>query len=127
MEEVVEGVHHKHSSLEQCHKHKGSMVRVIKSPYLNTVQLLDINRSKVHPLVRNLSNIKVKQAPLAGGLKFYSENGKKLTQEMNILSIVQGFKIPFSQTISPFQYDPPQFTKVNQEERLQINSEINRV
>ena len=46
---------------------------------------------------------------------------------MNILSIVQGFKIPFSQTISPFQYDPPQFTKVNQEERLQINSEINRV
>ena len=103
------------------------MVRVIKSPYLNTLQLLDINWSKVHPLVRNLSNIKVKQAPLAGGLKFYSENGKKLTQEMNILSIVQGFKIPFSQTISPFQYDPPQFTQVNQEERLQINSEINRV
>ena len=41
---------------------------------------------------------------------------------MNILSIVQGFKIPFSQT--PFQFGPPQLARVNQEERLQINSEI---
>ena len=122
MEEVVEGVHHKHSSLEQCHKHRGSMVRVIKSPYLNTPQLLDVDRSKVHPLVRNLFHIKERQAPLAGRLKFYSENWEKLTQDVNILSIVQGFKIPFSQT--PFQYSPPQLSRVNQEERLQINLEI---
>ena len=122
MEEVVEGVHHKHSSLEQCHKHRGSTVRVIKSPYLNTPQLLDVDRSKVHPLVRNLFHIKERQAPLAGRLKFYSENWEKLTQDVNILSIVQGFKIPFSQT--PFQFGPPQLARVNQEERLQINSEI---
>ena len=60
--------------------------------------------------------------PLAGRLKFYSENWEKLTQDVNILSIVQGFKIPFSQT--PFQFGPPQLARVNQEERLQINSEI---
>ena len=113
--EEVEDVHHKHSSLEQCHKRKGSMVRVIKSPYLNMLQLLDINRSKEHPLVRNLSNIKARQAPLAERLKFYSENGEKLTKDVNILSIVQGLKIPFSQTVSPFQYDPLQLTRVNQE------------
>ena len=41
---------------------------------------------------------------------------------MNILSIVQGFKISFSQT--PFQFGPPQLARVNQEERLQKNSEI---
>ena len=41
---------------------------------------------------------------------------------MNILSIVQGFKIPFSQT--PFQYGLHKLLRVNQEERLQINSEI---
>ena len=35
---------------------------------------------------------------------------------------MQGFKIPFSQT--PFQYSPPQLSRVNQEERLQINLEI---
>ena len=98
------------------------MVRVIKSPYLNTPQLLDVDRSKVHPLVRNLFHIKERQAPLAGRLKFYSENWEKLTQDVNILSIVQGFKIPFSQT--PFQFGPPQLARVNQEERLQINSEI---
>ena len=41
---------------------------------------------------------------------------------MSILSIVQGFKIPFSQI--PFQFGPPQLARVNQEETLQINSEI---
>ena len=54
-------------------------------------------------------------------LKSYSENWEKLTQDVNILSIVEGFKIPFSQT--PFQYSPSQLARVNQEERLQINSE----
>ena len=69
-----------------------------------------------------LFRVKMRQARLAGRLKFYSENWEKLTQDVNILSIVQGFKIPFSQT--PFYYGPPQLGKVNQEERLQINSEI---
>ena len=41
---VMEGVQHKHFLLEQCHKHKGSTVIVIKSPYLNTPQLLDGDR-----------------------------------------------------------------------------------
>ena len=122
MEEAVEGVHHKHSSLEQFHKHNGSMVRVTKPSYFNTPQLQDVDRSKVHLLVRNLFHVKVRQAPLAGRLKFYSEHWEKLTQDVDILSIVQGFKIPFSQI--PFQYDPPQLARVNQKERLQINSEI---
>ena len=98
------------------------MVRVIKSLYLNTPQLLDKDKSKVHPLIRNLFRVKAREAPLAGRLKFYSENWEKLTQDVNILSIVQGFKIPFSQT--PFQFGPPQLARMNQEERLQINSEI---
>ena len=40
---------------------------------------------------------------------------------MNILSIGHDFKIPFSQT--PSQYGTPQLARVNQEERLQVNSE----
>ena len=97
-------------------------MRVIESPYLNTPLFLHVDRSKVHPLARNLFHIKARQAPFAGRLKFYSENWEKLTQDVNILSIVQGFKIPFSQT--PFQFGPPQLARMNQEERLQINSEI---
>ena len=73
-------------------------------------------------MVRNFCYVKVRLAPLAGRLKFYLENWEKLTQDVNILSIVQVFKIPFSQT--PFQFGPPQLARVNQEERLQINSEI---
>ena len=62
------------SSLEQYHKHKDSMVRVIKSPYRYIPQLLHEDRSEVHPLVRNLLHVKARQAPLPGRLKFYSEN-----------------------------------------------------
>ena len=98
------------------------MVRVKKSPYLNTPQLLDVDKSKVHPLVRNLFQAKVRQFALTGKLKFYSENWGKLTQDVNILPTVQGFKITFSQT--PFQCGLPQLAIVNQAERLQINSEI---
>ena len=115
-------VHHKHSLLEQCHKQRESMVRVIKSPYPNTPQLLDVGKSKLHHLVRNFFHVKARQAPLAGRLKFYLENWEKLTQDVNILSIAQGFKIPFSQTA--FQYGPPKLARMNMEERLQINSKI---
>ena len=72
--------------------------------------------SKVHPLVTKLSHVKTRQAPMAGRLKFYSENWEILTQDVNILSIVQGFKIPFSQTT--FQSVSSQLARENQEERL---------
>ena len=71
------------------------MVRVIKSLYLNTPQLLDKDKSKVHPLIRNLFRVKAREAPLAGRLKFYSEKWEKLTQDGNILSIVQVFQNSF--------------------------------
>ena len=98
------------------------MVSVTKSPYLNTPQLLDVDRSKVHSLDRNIFPVKARKAALAGRLKFYLENWDKLTQDVNILFIAQGFKIPFSQT--PFQYGPPQLARMKREERLQINSGI---
>ena len=73
-------------------------------------------------MVRNFFYVKVRLAPLAGRLKFYLENWEKLTQDVNILSIAQSFKIPFSQTA--FQYGPPKLARMNKEERLQINSKI---
>ena len=73
------------------------MVRKIKSPYLYIPQILDVDRAKVHPLVRNLFHVKVRQAPQGIRLKFHLGNWEKLTQDLNILSVVQSFKIPFSQ------------------------------
>ena len=47
---------------------------------------------------------------------------RKINSRCEYFVIVQGFKIPFSKT--PFQFGTPQLARVNQEERLQINSEI---
>ena len=70
----------------------------------------------MHPLIRNLFNTKVQHASLAGRLNFNLKNWKKLTQDGNILSIVQGFRILFSKT--PLQHTLAQATRVSQEERL---------
>ena len=47
-------------------------------------------------------------------LKFYAEKREILTQDVDILSIVQGFKIPFSQIA--FQSVSSRLAKGNQEE-----------
>ena len=58
------------------------MVRVIKSPYLKTPQLLDVDRSKVRPLVSNLFRVKARQAPQAGRLKcLFRKQGKIVTKK----------------------------------------------
>ena len=46
-------------------------------------------------------------------------------QDGNILSKVQGFKIPFPRTA--FYHTVPQTTRINQEEGLFINSEIQEI
>ena len=112
------------------------MVRVIKSLYLNTPQLLDKDKSKVHPLIRNLFRVKAREAPLAGRLNFYSENWEKLTQDGNILSIVQVFQNsfllnPISVWSSPINKSEPRGkitnkfrNKENVEERCNSTGEI---
>ena len=94
----------------------------LATPYFNIPVLVNVEILKIHLLVKNLFDTKVQHAPLTGRLKFRFRNWEKLTQDGNILSIVQGSKIPFSRT--PFQHTLPQTTRVNQEERLLINSEI---
>ena len=110
------------------------MVKVIKSPYLNTPQLLDVDRSKVRPLVRNLFHVKDRQAPLAGRLKFYPENWEKLTQDVNICCA--GFQNsflpnPISVWFSPISKGEPRGKVINKfrnkgnvEERCNSTGEI---
>ena len=97
----------------------------LTTPYFNIPVLVDVEILKIHLLLKNLFNIKVQHAPLTGRLKFPLRNWEKLTQDGNILSIVQGSKISFCRT--PFQHTLPQTTRVNQEERLLINSEIHEM
>lgn len=67
----------------------------------------------LHSLTRNLVDTKVQHAPLAGRLMLHLKNWEELTQDENILTMSQGFKIPFSR--AQFQYTLPQATRVNQQ------------
>ena len=54
------------------------------------------NVSRVHPLVRALFPTNpIPEVLLARTLKFFYSNWAKLTQDLNILNIIQGFEIPF--------------------------------
>ena len=51
---------------------------------------------RVHPLVKALFPIySVPVGPLAGRLSLFYSNWKKLTQDPNILNVIQGFETPF--------------------------------
>ena len=113
----------RHSLSKHRHKHHfPNKVSIQLAPCFNTPQLLDVDLKEVHPLIRNLLDSKIKQAPLAGRLRFYLKNWEKLTQDPNILAIVQGYNIPFSE--EPFQEVLPTTPRVNQEERILIESEV---
>ena len=58
---------------------------------------------RVHPLVKALYSFPV--GPLAGRLSLFYSNWKKLTQDPNILNIIQGFETPFLE--KPYQTKLP--------------------
>ena len=76
MKEIVEGVHHKHFSLEQCHntttqRQHGKSNKIILPQHSTTSGCRQVKSTY---FVRNLFHVKARQAPLSGNLKFYSEN-----------------------------------------------------
>ena len=77
VEEVVGGQSHKRTLLDQHCTH--NMVRVLTIPYLKIPQLVNAQTLKVHPLIRNLFEIKVQYALLVGRLKFPLKNSEKST------------------------------------------------
>ena len=73
------------------------------------------NVSRVHPFVRPLfPTNSISEVPLAGRLKFFFSNWAKLTQDLNILNIIQGFEIPFLQKLVVGK--PPNPPVMNQEQ-----------
>ena len=79
--------------------------------------------TNVHPWVKSLFTNDIPNVPLAGRLVHFKENWAKLTQDPEILEIIQnGYKIAFmetpNQTRSPFQ------SPLNQEEEEMISTEV---
>ena len=49
----------------------------------------------IHPLVQSLFTKDIPNLPLAGRFSHFKENWEKLTQDQEILSVVEGYEIPF--------------------------------
>ena len=81
------------------------------------------NVSRVYPLVRALfPTYPISEVPLAGRLKFFYSSWAKLTQDLNIVNIVQGFEIPFLE--SPVQGKSSNPPVLNQEQSKLVKEEL---
>ena len=78
---------------------------------------------RVHPLVKALFPIySVPLGPLAGRLSLFYSNWTKLTQDPNILNIIQGFEIPFLE--KPYQTKLPNPPVLNQKQSNLVREEV---
>ena len=77
----------------------------------------------MHPLVRALfPKNPIPEVPLAGRLKFFYSNWAKLTQDPNILNIVEGFGIPFLE--NPVQENSPNPPVLNQKQSKLVKEDF---
>ena len=77
----------------------------------------------MNPLVRALFPTNpIPEVPLAGRIKFFYSNWVKLTQDLNILNIVQGFEIPFLE--NPEKGKSPNSPVLNQKESKLVKDEL---
>ena len=77
----------------------------------------------MHPLVTTLFLINpIPDVPLAGKLKFFYSNLARLTEDLNILNIVQGFEIPFLK--NPEHGKSPSPPVLNQEQFRLVKEEL---
>ena len=77
---------------------------------------------RVHPVVKNLFSSRIPDIPLAGRLKHFLKNWQILTQDPEILNIVQGYRIPF--LTEPKQKQAPKPCVIPGDQIPLVNQEI---
>ena len=91
------------------------------SPVIPNVELVN-----VHPLIkRSFSNgmlTKAVNIPPAGRISHFLVNWQKLTLNQDILSVVKGYKIPFTKIA--FQRKIPSFTKMSKKQIALVDLEL---
>ena len=103
-------------------------VSVITSPFLNSLEfpvlIPDSDLQNVHPFIKNLfQGIKIPQVPLAGRLKYFLKSWEKLTRDLNMLGITQGFQIPFKRKPSQKSKSLSE-TGMSKDQKILVNQEI---
>ena len=96
------------------------------SPLIQLVEV-EILQSKdypnIHPLILNLFPVKPKDGiPLAGRVKYFTENWKRLTNDQAIIQLIGGYQIPFLS--EPQQRLCPHPPNLNSEEKHLVNQEV---
>ena len=93
----------------------------VKFPYVPPVEDL----KNIYPHIKSLFCArKIPNVQLAGRLKNFIENWKILTNDTEILSLVEGYTIPFHEI--PQQKNIPNSPKLNQEEKKEIHDMLNK-
>ena len=107
----------KDTEVKLCH------LKVVPPNKISLSYLQCFNVSRVHPLVSALfPKNPIPEVPLAGRLKFFYSNWAKVTQDLNILNIVQGYKIPFLE--NPVQEKSPNPPVLNMEQSKLVKEEL---
>ena len=94
----------------------------VQFPYVVPVEDL----KHIHPYIKSLFCArKIPNVQLAGRLKNFIENWKILTNDTEILSLVEGYTIPFHEI--PQQKNTPNSPKLSQEEKILVQKEIHEM
>ena len=87
------------------------------------LQESQLDHSKINPGIKNLfKDFQQPSVPLAGRLRYFTQNWRKLTNDSNILSIVEGLKLEFLE--EPKQNSPPFVAKMTPEKKQLMEQEI---
>ena len=87
------------------------------------LQESQLDHSKINPGIKNLfKDFQQPSVPLAGRLRYFTQNWRKLTNDSNILSIVEGLKLEFLE--EPKQNSPPFVAKMTSEKKQLMEQEI---
>ena len=82
--------------------------------------------SRIHPSIKTLLTLgNLENLPVAGRLRFFKENWKKLTNDPFILKVVQGYQIPLLP--EPTQFSSPSEVQMKQEEQILVDQEIEKM
>ena len=99
-----------------------TLFNTVQFPYAVPVEDL----KHMHPYIKSLFCAReIPSVQLAGSLKNFIENWKILTNDTEILSLVEGYTIPFHEI--PQQENIPNSPKLSQEERILVQKEIHKM
>ena len=111
----------------QQHKVNTSLENLKEVSFTNNSKLVPLtSMTLIHPVVRKLFTEEIPNVPrLAGRLSQFVKQWKKITCDQEILSIVKGYQIPF--TNLPVQEKPPNIIKMSEQQSLLVDQEISEL